>query len=201
MVECFVKEFPRRSAAASTRHVLWTVPGMLGLIGLHAQSLAAAERKYQHRIRATQMFGGASCDGSDTKIEACNQQECPVDCQWSSWTQWSDCSKSCDLGSMSRSRSRIVTEDFGGLPCQGVALQEAECNREGCAVDCEWGPWSRWTACSAHCDDGITKRFRDVLVTAKNDGLPCIGEDEEQAVCHESFCPRDCEWDDLGCMD
>jgi len=154
--------------------------------------------KYQHRIRATQMFGGASCDGSDTKIEACNQQECPVDCQWSSWTQWSDCSKSCDLGSMSRSRSRIVTEDFGGLPCQGVALQEAECNREGCAVDCEWGPWSRWTACSAHCDDGITKRFRDVLGTAKNDGLPCIGEDEEQAVCHESFCPRDCEWDDWG---
>lgn len=154
--------------------------------------------KYQHRTRATQMFGGASCDGSDTKIEACNQQECPVDCQWSSWTPWSDCSKSCELGSMSRSRSRIVTEDFGGLPCQGVALQEAECNREGCAVDCEWGPWSRWTACSAHCDDGLTKRFRDVLVTRKNDGLPCIGEDEEQAVCHESFCPRDCKWDDWG---
>ncbi|CAE7263303.1 SSPO [Symbiodinium pilosum] len=152
--------------------------------------------RYQHRNRAMPMFGGAPCEGSETNMEACNQQECPIDCIWSFWTQWSDCSKSCDLGSTSRSRSRAVTEQFGGLPCPGVAHQEEECNREGCAVDCEWGPWSRWTACSARCDDGLSKRFRDVLVPPKNDGLPCIGEDEEQAVCHEAWCPRDCKWDD-----
>ena len=152
----------------------------------------------QHRQKAMAMFGGAACEGSDENVEACNQQECPIDCQWSSWTQWTDCSKSCELGSTSRTRSRAVTEQYGGLPCEGTPVQEAECNREGCAVDCEWGPWSRWTACSVHCDDGLTKRFRDVVVPQKNDGLPCIGEDEEQAICHESFCPRDCKWDDWG---
>ena len=60
---------------------------------------------------------GDHCNKTETEMEKCLLNKCPVDCTWSTWTDWSKCSQSC--GSGLRTRSRIVSEPekFGGKSC------------------------------------------------------------------------------------
>jgi len=141
-------------------------------------------------------FGGADCYGNESSTEVCNDQECPVDCEWTAWTPWQNCSKSCNVGVTSRSRSKAPIESSGGVPCAGLSNEQKTCNTQGCPRDCEWGPWSKWTECSKECDGGKTKRFRDVTQTMKNAGLPCLGSDEQELSCNSQKCPVDCAWSD-----
>eukprot|EP00440_Ansanella_granifera_P010536 gb/GFBE01011429.1/.p1 GENE.gb/GFBE01011429.1/~~gb/GFBE01011429.1/.p1 ORF type:complete len:1322 (+),score=241.23 gb/GFBE01011429.1/:1-3966(+) len=152
--------------------------------------------RLQRRTMEAESYGGNACLGNDTKPELCNDQDCPVDCVWSVWTAWSECSKSCNGGSQDRSRLKSPVEQDGGRPCEGQSTEERECNTDGCPRDCEWGPWSRWTPCSKFCDLGVSKRFRDVIITAQNNGVPCAGKDEEDQFCNPQPCSQDCLWND-----
>lgn len=49
------------------------------------------------------MYGGSYCAGSPINITACNStQPCPVDGSWSDWSNFSACSGTCGIGTMSR---------------------------------------------------------------------------------------------------
>ena len=59
------------------------------------------------------------------------------------------------------------------------------------AVDGHWGPWSRFTACTASCGIGIQRRVRicnDPYPV--NGGQPCLGENVEIKRCRIRLCNK-----------
>ncbi|KAM6431007.1 A disintegrin and metalloproteinase with thrombospondin motifs 13 isoform 2-T2 [Liasis olivaceus] len=83
-------------------------------------------------------------DGTECGINKwCSKGHCssledlaPIDMvhgQWSSWTAFSSCSRSCGGGIMSRQRQcNNPRPAFGGHPCQGEDLQAEMCNVQPC---------------------------------------------------------------------
>lgn len=55
----------------------------------------------------------------------------PVNCITSSWSSWGACSKSCDGGTQTRSRSIVQQPSGGGLGC-GALTQSKSCNTAPC---------------------------------------------------------------------
>ena len=52
---------------------------------------------------------------------------------WGYWSNWSSCSKTCDTGSMSRSRScNNPYPAYGGSYCSGYSSESANCNTKSC---------------------------------------------------------------------
>eukprot|EP00930_Biecheleria_cincta_P066152 TRINITY_DN5216_c0_g2_i1.p1 TRINITY_DN5216_c0_g2~~TRINITY_DN5216_c0_g2_i1.p1 ORF type:complete len:1322 (+),score=217.62 TRINITY_DN5216_c0_g2_i1:131-4096(+) len=151
-------------------------------------------RTQTRKIKTPAAWGGKACEPSDEKSESCNEQNCPVDCCWSSWTPFSLCSKSCEGGMMSRTRVKAPAESDGGIPCVGAPEESNFCNTQGCPRDCQWTAWSQWTDCSKKCGGGKIKRFRDISVASKNGGEKCAGLFEQEADCNVEDCAQDCEW-------
>ena len=57
---------------------------------------------------------------------------CPVvDCEWENWSVWSDCTKSCDGGTQTRTRGKIPAQ-HGGAECEGASEQTRDCNTDNC---------------------------------------------------------------------
>jgi hypothetical protein len=71
-------------------------------------------------------YGGKSCPPL-TVTEDCNTHACPIDCQVSSFGEWSVCTVSCGGGIRGQWRSVAVSPEFGGKPCPELVLHE-DCN-------------------------------------------------------------------------
>ena len=56
-------------------------------------------------------------------------------------------------------------------------------------VDCKWGPYGEWSACTKSCGGGFQTRLRDVEQQAFNGGAKCEGESTDLRVCNEHACP------------
>ena len=52
-------------------------------------------------------------------------------CVWGPWTEYSNCDKSCGGGKMSKTRTKLVVEDYGGI-CYGWHTAEMDCNTFEC---------------------------------------------------------------------
>ena len=55
-----------------------------------------------------------------------------VNCQWSDWSFWSSCSKTCGDGIKERSRHVQTLAKNGGSQCQGLDKQTENCNDRDC---------------------------------------------------------------------
>ena len=80
--------------------------------------------------------GGAACNGPTQEQQSCNTTACPVpaDCKLSGWSAWSGCSKLCDSGIQTRTRSITQQAQNGGTACSNGLLQEQQsCNTVTCA--------------------------------------------------------------------
>ena len=51
----------------------------------------------------------------------------PVDCEWSGFTDWTSCSKTCGQGSQVRTRDIFREPVNGGKPCEGPKIQKRNC--------------------------------------------------------------------------
>ncbi|CAE7739327.1 Sspo [Symbiodinium sp. CCMP2592] len=160
------------------------------------------------RTRAieTPKQGGGQCTGTGMEEKTCNDEECPVDCELSTWTAWTGCEPYCE-GTQMRYRNVTQEASFGGRSCNAVAAEEPDfeggvtkqirqCSNE--CVDCEWGDWAPWSNCSASCQGGTHTRNREVAVPADGGGKQCKGNVTEVGVCADTIaCPVDCvmtEW-------
>ena len=54
-----------------------------------------------------------------------------VDCVWSTWSDWEECSVTCGGGSQNRDR---ITEGpfYGGAECTGDVQSTRDCNTDEC---------------------------------------------------------------------
>lgn len=55
-----------------------------------------------------------------------------VDCEWSSWSEWSSCSVSCGSGMQRSSRSVVQHRQYGGRECEGHSHRSRECTGPDC---------------------------------------------------------------------
>ena len=56
-----------------------------------------------------------------------------VDCQWSSYGDWSQCSATCGGGTKTAERTIIQQGAHGGKECNGTALKIEKCNDQPCS--------------------------------------------------------------------
>ncbi|XP_069691847.1 spondin-1 [Periplaneta americana] len=93
-------------------------------------------------------------------------------CNTTPWGPWSECSVTCGVGTISRSR-RFV-DRFGRKKCPHVSMIEREkCMQPQCTNEdrqdipdpmCPATDWSDWSPCSASCGKGVKLRTRLLLV-------------------------------------
>jgi hypothetical protein len=145
--------------------------------------------------------GGHACDPLQQQFVDCNMQACPIDCEVSDWSEWGDCSVSCNDGKKERTREVTVHPQYGGAACPTEYKQDAHCKPIDCPIDCVLHEWSDWSACSMDCGPGTQTRTRGVKVKSKFGGHQCEGAHEDQMSCFLMPCPVDCEvtpWEDAG---
>jgi len=127
-------------------------------------------------IKVQPRYEGDPC-GETTETLPCNMQACDKDCVLAKWSKWSECSKACDSGRMTRRRA-VKVAAVGRGKCAAVdgkaRLERKKCNEQACIRD-----QSRPLLCSSKVDlvlllDGsgsvgssgwaATKRFAKLFV-------------------------------------
>ncbi|KAM4642152.1 hemicentin-1 [Discoglossus pictus] len=144
--------------------------------------------------------GGSYCRGSESETRSCQNKPCPVDGNWSEWSTWEDCSRTCGSGKRSRIRTcNNPPAQEGGKSCDGRAVDVAMCNTALCPVDGAWSPWQAWGPCSKSCGKGTQTRVRLCNNPPPSfDGSPCNGKDSQMQICSDKPCPVDGKWSSWG---
>lgn len=70
-------------------------------------------------------YGGAHCKGNDTSHTSCNVVDCPVDCVWGEWEEWSTCTEPCGGGIQQARRLRSQHAMFGGRECTSLTHHDS----------------------------------------------------------------------------
>ncbi|XP_005375138.1 PREDICTED: hemicentin-1 isoform X1 [Chinchilla lanigera] len=136
-------------------------------------------------------YGGSTCEGSDIQIDFCNSDPCPIHGNWSPWSSWGTCSRTCNGGQMRRYRTcDNPRPSNGGRACAGPDTQVQRCNTDMCPVDGGWGNWQSWSHCSVSCGGGEKTRIRlcDNPAPSKS-GRPCRGDATQVSRCNTQPCP------------
>eukprot|EP00929_Paragymnodinium_shiwhaense_P107867 TRINITY_DN74213_c0_g1_i1.p1 TRINITY_DN74213_c0_g1~~TRINITY_DN74213_c0_g1_i1.p1 ORF type:complete len:978 (+),score=223.18 TRINITY_DN74213_c0_g1_i1:118-3051(+) len=85
------------------------------------------------RGRRDAKFGGLPCVGVPREEDFCNDHECPIDCAFSPWDEWSPCFKGVFSGRRGcfkrRLRSVQADAEYGGHQCVGDDYQTSECKK------------------------------------------------------------------------
>lgn len=134
--------------------------------------------------------GGEQCAGLPQDVVTCNEEECPIDCEWGSWKTWSSCDKTCGGGKKSRTRRKHRLAVGAGVDCQGPNTAADDCGTQACPhpINCRWEDWSLWSVCSVTCGTGARIRTRAKEVKSP-DGKPCKGLGMQTGECdNEAGC-------------
>lgn len=125
---------------------------------------------------------------------------CPIDGNWGGWMTWMMCTASCGGGI--RRRERFCNNPrpiHGGKLCPGSELDEESCSEEPCAVDGNWGQWSRFGMCSRSCGRGEMTRTRECNSPAPTGGgQPCRGRSIDTRRCERRKCAIHGGWSTWG---
>lgn len=135
--------------------------------------------------------GGFGCHANESmrQIQKCNTQNCNQgncqDAQWGQWSQWEACPVSCGGAMTKRTRQVGVPADGCGKDLSGPNMETKICSKVVCEgdVDCKFGEWGGWGACSASCD-GVMSNSRIILQSASGKGKPCAGPLKVYAPCN-----------------
>ncbi|XP_052761308.1 SCO-spondin-like [Mya arenaria] len=122
------------------------------------------------------------------------------ECVYSMWTNWTECSRSCDVGQRSRSRDLQTVQN--AYMCHDVTTETEDCNTQNCPAVCVWSPWNSWSNCSdgESCAVGSRSRSRQ----PSTDVADCPGTAIETEPCggceEETSCDKNKIWvNDPGC--
>ncbi|XP_050994845.1 LOW QUALITY PROTEIN: hemicentin-1 [Labeo rohita] len=140
--------------------------------------------------------GGRHCLGLATETRSCQGKPCPVDGNWSEWSSWEECSRTCGQGNRTRVRTcSNPSAQHGGRACEGKAVEAIMCSIRPCPVAGNWGAWLPWSPCSETCGKGMQTRLRLCNNPPPSfEGPSCEGPDTQTQVCSERNCPVDGKW-------
>jgi hypothetical protein len=142
--------------------------------------------------------GGYQCPELSDQQE-CNLRPCPVHCEMNAWSQWSTCTKTCNYGVQTRSRtikSPLNGPAYGGKACP-AQWEKTACASWKCAVNCEVTEWGQPGKCSKECGSGIATRTRKIKVIPQWQGHVCPAL-EEHIECNSQACAVDCSYFSWG---
>jgi hypothetical protein len=126
----------------------------------------------------------------------CNEQECPIPCKTTEFSDWSACSVQCGTGTMERTRQTTQWPEHGGKECPTMKL-EATCEMAPCGIDCTVGDWGSWKPCTKSCGGGTSTRMRSTTQEAADEGTQCPSL-AEIVPCNVETCPVDCKMNTWG---
>ncbi|CAJ1438497.1 unnamed protein product [Effrenium voratum] len=162
-----------------------------------SKSCGQGSKSRKRTVAVQSRNGGKQCEGPSEDLDRCNEFDCPVDCQWGTWNDWSGCTASCDGGSRQRGKPIKIQNNSLGKPCNaGEGIQVEDCHTQPCSRDCGWTDWSAWGACSTSCAGGVKLRSRSVAQVPVAGGRKCDGASQDEEVCNVKACPKDCVMSD-----
>ncbi|KAK3092867.1 hypothetical protein FSP39_008071 [Pinctada imbricata] len=134
--------------------------------------------------------GGRGCIGDSSRSIDCNSQPCPVDGQWSAWTNYKTCSKPCGGGKQQQKRvCNNPAPQNGGRDCEEGHIRLIYCNQQACKVDGKWSSWINDGACSKKCEVGKQKQRRTCTdPQPQNGGKVCSGPSSRVLNCNTQPC-------------
>ncbi|XP_033106389.1 SCO-spondin-like [Anneissia japonica] len=159
------------------------------LCALDSGSCGTGTRQRTRVIVSEPICGGLAC-GEESEAESCQGLCCPVNCEMTSWEEWSGCSTQCGTGQQTRLRTITTASDCGGAVCEET-FQSRQCVGSG-PSECEFTEWSGWTSCSSSCGIGTQTRSRSIL-TPSNCRDKCSTIVIEQNQGCESYVNTDCQ--------
>ena len=143
------------------------------------------------------LYGGKNCSllGPAMDVKKCNAHPCPKDGGYTSWSEFTTCSKSCGRGATQRTRTcSNPVPQFGGRNCSrfGLAIEKRECYLAPCPIDGGYAEWSNFSRCTRSCNGGRQKRWRLCKnPVPKHGGKDCsrLGPSSEVQPCNTFPCP------------
>lgn len=145
-----------------------------------------ATQSQQRSIREFASWNGY-CSNLTSQTTNCSVPQCPIDCRWSNWTDWTVCSTSAACAGITDSiKTRtILPSQYGGSnsTCDGKSNQSQKCI---CPENCEWQDWSAWGECSVTCAGGTKTATRAI----SSHGKLCPGNTTTNTNCNTQACAR-----------
>ncbi|XP_068710256.1 SCO-spondin-like [Montipora foliosa] len=175
-------------------HGQWTTWSMWS----ECSATCANGSKFRHRTCNSPLpkFGGRNCSGEGKEMKPCTLASCPVHGEWSAWSQWSECDKSCSSGV--KFRTRTCSNPFpssGGTLCTGNSTELEMCQQKPCAIHGRWSEWSDWTDCMKTCGNGTKSRYRSCdNPSPEHGGKNCSGDALQSKQCFQQSCPAVGKW-------
>ncbi|KAM8808098.1 SPON1 protein, partial [Eudromia elegans] len=173
-------------------------------------------RTRQRMLKSAAELG--DCNEELEQVEKCMLPECPIDCELTEWSQWSECNTSCGKGHMIRTRMIKMEPQFGGTACPET-VQRSKCRVRKCLRGpglekrrwkearekrrseqakkstegeqypvCRLKPWTAWTECSALCGGGIQERYMMVKKRSKTTQFTSCKDKKELRACNVHPC-------------
>ncbi|XP_052220183.1 SCO-spondin-like isoform X8 [Dreissena polymorpha] len=141
-------------------------------------------------------YGGSDCSGTHNETQSCTLSPCPVDGGWTSWTTWSGCDATCEIGNVFREKNcSNPVPKYGGSDCTGSHIETKSCTLNPCPVDGGWTSWTTWSGCDVTCGTGHVTRGRNCSnPVPKYGGGDCSGTHNETKACTLNPCPVDGGW-------
>ncbi|XP_039268483.2 uncharacterized protein LOC120343389 [Styela clava] len=118
------------------------------------------------------------CEGEKVDKIECETETCS-DSSWSKWSEYEECSASCNGGYRRRTRTCLDHQS-----CDGPTEDFGRCNIQECP---SWSKWSMFSCCSVTCGKGTRRRTRtcengDIGVTG------CDGGTSDNESCYREPC-------------
>ncbi|XP_048584552.1 SCO-spondin isoform X3 [Nematostella vectensis] len=143
------------------------------------------------------LHGGKNCTnlGPNSQTIMCDLQACPINGDYSTWSNWTKCSVTCGNGTKTRSRNCTNPEPLhGGNNCTnlGPNSQTIMCDHQACPINGGYSPWSNWTKCSVTCGNGTKTRSRNCTnPDPLHGGNNCtnLGPNSQTIMCDLQACP------------
>nr|XP_020855680.1 thrombospondin type-1 domain-containing protein 7A isoform X4 [Phascolarctos cinereus] len=145
----------------------------------------------------TRMLDCVRSDGKSVDLKYCEELslektwqmnmscvvECPVNCQLSDWSPWSECTHTCGLtGKMIRRRTVIQPFQGDGRPCPALMEQFKPCLVKPC-YRWQYGQWSNCRVEDAHCGEGT--KTRNVSCIVSDGTAEDLGKIVDEEFCAE----------------